>query len=291
MAKYKKNSNRRRNILKLFMSILLVIVILGISAIVYLAFNNNVSKFLVDNSAKNVSNEEAKNATPIIVNNILLGGVYNEKFVSVDKYFFNSTNKTGTKINLYTKDSKIGEYEISSIKKDNVLPTVYVATSKENLTYEYFATISSKNTNYKEFVETESNDDDIKRVKDSLGLYKILNTSINIHKVYDTTIKDGNKVRVILATNEPNKSIGAYSTIVIYDEFTNTVKCVKYNYVRNKKDSSDFGIISLKFVADFNNDGTNELVIQETREFEVIYSVYTYKNGEYYEVLSSSMKI
>ena len=291
MAKYKKNANKKRNLLKVFMSVLLIIVILGIIAIIYLMVNNNISKFLIDDSSKNVSNDEAKNATPIIVNNLLLGGVYNNKFVSVDKYFLNSTNKVETKIDLYSSRGRIGEYEITSMKKDNTLPTVYITSSKDNLINEYFGIISSNKINYKELNEVNTTDEDTARVRDSLGLYNILNTSIKISKVYETSIMTGNKVRIILATNEPNKSLGAYSTIVIYDELTNKSQCVKYNYVRDKNDASDFGIISLKFIADLNNDEVNELIIQETKEFEVIYSIYTNRNGNYYQILSSSMKI
>lgn len=291
MAKYKKNANKKRNLLKLFMSVLLVIVVIGIVAIVYLTVNNNISKFLVDESAKNVSNEEAKNSTPIIVNNLLLGGVYNNKFVSVDKYFFNSTNKEGTKINLYSPEGKSGEYEITSVKKDGNSSNVYITNSKQNLTHEYFGVISSKENIFKELREVEIFDEDYARVKDSIGLYKMLNTSINISKVYETTITSGNKVRIILATNSPNKGMGAYSTIVVYDEFLNKSQCIKYNYVRNKEDASDFGIISLKFIVDLNNDGINEIILQETKEFEVIYSVFTFKNDKYYQILSSSMKI
>ena len=291
MAKYKKNANKKKNLLKVFMSVLLIIVILGITAIIYLMVNNNISKFLIDDSSKNVSNDEAKNATPIIVNNLLLGGVYNNKFVSVDKYFLNSTNKVGTKIDLYSSRGRIGEYEITSMKKDNTLPTVYITSSKDNLINEYFGIISSNKINYKELNEVSITDEDTARVRDSLGLYNILNTSIKISKVYETSIMTGNKVRIILATNEPNKSLGAYSTIVIYDELTNKSQCVKYNYVRDKNDASDFGIISLKFIADLNNDEVNELIIQETKEFEVIYSIYTNRNGNYYQILSSSMKI
>lgn len=291
MAKYKKNAIKKRHILKLLMSVLFIIIVLGVTAIIYLVANNNISKFLIDESAKNVSNDEAKSATPIIVNNLLLGGVYNNKFVSIDKYFFNSTNKDGTKIDLYSNRGRIGEYEITSIKKDNSSSTVYVTNSKDNLINEYFGVISSNKINYKELNETTVVNEDISRVKNSLGLYSILNTSITISKVYETSIMTGNKVRIILATNEPNKSFGAYSAIVIYDELTNKSQCIKYNYVSNKKDASDFGIISLKFVADLNNDGIDEIIIQETKEFEVIYSIFTNKNGNYFQVLSSSMKI
>ena len=47
---------------------------------------------------------------------------------------------------------------------------------------------------------------------------------------------------------------------------------------------------SLNFVADLNGDGINELLIQETKEFEVKYDVIEYKNNNFYEILSSVAK-
>ena len=85
--------------------------------------------------------------------------------------------------------------------------------------------------------------------------------------------------------------MGAYSALVVYDELTKKSQCIKYNYVRNVKDAKDFGIISLKFVLDANGDGTDEIIIQETKEFEVIYSVFENIKGKYYLVLSSEISI
>ena len=56
-------------------------------------------------------------------------------------------------------------------------------------------------------------------------------------------------------------------------------------------DASDWPIYSFKFVGDINEDGTSEIVIQETKEFEVIYDILEYRNGKFVEVLSASTKI
>lgn len=291
LANYKKNSYKKRNLLKVFMFIMAIIVILGIVTIIYMAVNNNVSYSKVDSSAKNVSNDEAKSSTPIIMNNVLIGAVYNQKFVSVDKYYFNSVNKTKTKLNLYSKDGMIGEYELDNINKQNNSSTIYVTTSKENLITEYIGISNTNNLTLKKLTEVSSTDSDTKYVKEALGLYSILNSSVNISKVYQTSINNTDTIRIICATNTPGKSLGAYSAVVIVDEILGEAKCIKYNYVRNVEKSQDFGILAVKFVCDLNNDGINEIILQETKEFETSYIVISYNNKKYFEVLSTSFKI
>lgn len=291
LVNYKKNSYKKRNLLKVFMFIMAIIVILGIVTIIYMAVNNNVSYSKVDSSAKNVSNDEAKSSTPIIMNNVLIGAVYNQKFVSVDKYYFNSVNKTKTKLNLYSKDGMIGEYELDNINKQNNSSTIYVTTSKENLITEYIGVSNTNNLVLKKLTEVSSTDSDTKYVKEALGLYSILNSSVNISKVYQTSINNTDNIRIICATNIPGKSLGAYSAVVIVDEILGEAKCIKYNYVRNVEKSQDFGILAVKFVCDLNNDGINEIILQETKEFETSYIVISYNNKKYFEVLSTSFEI
>lgn len=291
LANYKKNSYKKRNLLKVFMFIMAIIVILGIVTIIYMAVNNNVSYSKIDSSAKNVSSDEAKSSTPIIMNNVLLGAVYNQKFVSVDKYYFNSVNKTKTKLNLYSKDGMIGEYELDNINKQNNSSTIYVTTSKENLITEYIGVSNTNNLVLKKLTEVSSTDSDTKYVKEALGLYSILNSSVNISKVYQTSINNTDTIRIICVTSTPGKALGAYSAVVIVDEILGEAKCIKYNYVRNVEKSQDFGILAIKFVCDLNNDGINEIILQETKEFETSYIVISYNNKKYFEVLSTSFKI
>ena len=292
MKKYNKNNLNNRKVLKIIIMLLSIIVILGISFIIYVYVNNNITYIKVNDNAKNVTDEEAKKSTPIIVNNILLGGVYNSKFVSVDKYYFNSINKKDTKIDIYTMKGEAGEYQISTLTKENNTSIVYASNTKENLISEYFAVeTNSKNVMQKIAQEVEKKEEDIENVKKALGLYRILNSSVEISKVYEVNIQDSENVRIICATNTPNKSFGAYSVVVIVDEITNSAKCIKYNYVRNVDNAKDFGIISFKFACDLNGDGIKELILQETKEFEVIYSIISYVNKEYVEVLNSKLEI
>ena len=292
MKKYRKDISRKRSILKIFIAILCLIIIILITAFVYILINNNITYVLSDNSTKDVLEDEAKKATPIIVNNTMLGGVYDKKFVSLEKYYLYSMNKKDFEITMYSTNGKIGDYLISSISKSsNNDSTVNVITSKENLILEYYALDRKNQGALNMLKEVEQNDDDIRVSKKALGLYRILNSSIKISKVYEADIYKTGKVRLISITNEPKKGMGAYSAIIAYDVYTGKAECIKYNYVRDKKKSQDFGIISLKFVCDLNSDGINELIVQETKEFSTTYSIIEYRDGKYVQILSSTQKI
>lgn len=291
MKKYKKNTSKKRSILKFFIAMLVFIIVLGITAIIYIAVNNDVTYVVTSDISKDVSDDEAKMSTPIIVNNLLFGGVYNKKFVSLEKYYLHSNNKKDFEILMYGNDGKIGEYKISNIYKSSNNNTVNVTTSKENLILEYYAT-EKKNTNaLNKLIEVSANSNDLEISKKAIGLYRILNTSMKVSKVYETNIYGTNKIRIISVTSEPKKGMGAYSALIAYDTYTKKATCIKYNYVRNKNKSENFGILCVKFVCDLNSDGVNEIIIQDTKEFNTKYSIMKYEKGKYVEILSSTQKI
>ena len=66
---------------------------------------------------------------------------------------------------------------------------------------------------------------------------------------------------------------------------------VKYNYVKNIKSSVDWPVYSLKFVYDLNSDNVAEILLQETTEYNIKYTVMEYRNNKFYEVLSEKIKI
>ena len=292
MKKYKKDISRKRSILKMFIAILCLIIIILIMAFLYILVNNNITYVLSDNSAKDVLEDEAKNSTPIIVNNTMLGGMYDKKFVSLEKYYLYSINKKDFEITMYGTNGKIGDYLISSISKSSSNDTtVNVLTSKENLILEYYGLDKKNQSALNILKEVDQNDYDISVSKKALGLYRILNSSIKVSKVYEADIYKTGKVRLISITNEPKKGMGAYSALIAYDTYTGKADCIKYNYVRNKNKAQDFGIITLKFVCDLNSDGINELIVQDTKEFSTTYSIIEYRDGKYVKILSSTQKI
>lgn len=102
-------------------------------------------------------------------------------------------------------------------------------------------------------------------------------------------MKNGENGKIICATSDGKNKFGVYS-VVIYST-GKTAKIIKYNYVKDINSSVDWPIYSLKFVYDLNMDGISEIVIQETNEYEIKYSVMEYKNNKFYEVLSEKIKI
>ena len=131
---------------------------------------------------------------------------------------------------------------------------------------------------------------DISSVKKALGIYRLFNTSIKITEAYNLVIENSGYGRILCVTNEQGKSFGVYSAIV-YVNPQGKASLVKYNYVSDKEKSESWPIYSFCFVTDINNDGTNEIIIQETKEFEVKYDILEYKNNKFVEVLSTNVKI
>ncbi|MNV89791.1 hypothetical protein D3C71_1841150 [compost metagenome] len=103
-------------------------------------------------------------------------------------------------------------------------------------------------------------------------------------------LEQGKKGKIICATSESKNIMGVFSAVIYIDD-QNNAKCIKYNYIKNLKNASEWPIYTLKFVADLNSDNKNEIIIQEISEFKVKYDVIEYRNNNFYEVLSSEIKI
>lgn len=290
MKKYSKNSSKKRTLLKFLIGLLVVFLVLNVALLVYILLNNNITYEKYNEDAKFVSEDVAKNSTPIIMDNVLVGGVYDKKWVSSDRYYLNSTNKSNLEIDVYSKTGKKGKYELTSISQASS-KTVYSAITNTNLIDEYFAIAKSDTSamNVAAKKRQTVTENEIKMVKKALGIYRLFNTSVKITEVYDISLSQGENFTLIFATNEVGKSTGVYSAVVCVDNM-NKAKLVKYSYVRDKDKDADWPIYSLKFVADLNLDGTNEIVLQETKEFEVKYSVLEYEKNEFKEVIGAVIK-
>lgn len=291
MKKYSKEKLKARRGIKVIIIILSIIAVACIAVLLFSLFSKKIVFERIDSSASNVSDDVASNSTPIIVNNLILGATYDKKWVANEKYYLNSKNGENTEVDAYSKDGKLGKYNIGKISKDTKTASVYTTISKQNLLNEYFAVATSNNDVMSTPASKVINIDEsyIKDVKKALGLYRIFNNSVKINEIYNITISDTQKGYLIFATNEVSKGKGAYSTI-IYVSNTGKSKIIKYNYINNKNNSEDWPIYSLNFVADLNQDGTNEILIQETKEFEVKYDVIEYKNNDFYEIMSATAK-
>ena len=283
-----KKKNMVRNIVIISCVMLLVLGILLLS----ISMKNIIQVSSKDNSSINVSQDVASKSTPVVINNLLLGSVYNDTWVSSEKYYFYGDFNTNLSLDVYTSNGKKGKFKVEEMTKDTKGSAVYISTSNSNKNTEYIAVNSDGKDIMPNPALKVSNmtDEDYNNIKEAIGIYSLLNSSINIVEAYDINIDTTTKGRIYVVTNKSGKGMGGYSA-VIYTDMSGKSKIVKYSFVANLKNSSEWPIYSFKFIADLNKDGKNELIIQETREFDVNYCVLEYRNNKFVEVLSSEMKI
>jgi hypothetical protein len=289
MGKYSKSKLVKKRYVGILVFIVSVLFVLGISLILFVNINNYISYGKVIDNASQTSDDIAIKSTPIIINNMLLGAIYENKFVSSERYFFKSTNKENIDMNVYSSTGKTGTFKLSKITKDAKSSNVIAAITRNNYTDEYIAFVN--NTNYSgvsKLDETRYNEF-VKSVKSALGFYYILNMSIKIDSIYEITLKQGETSYLVFVTNDGNVNSGVYNSVIYFDSNKNG-KCIKYNYVKNINNASEFGIYSLKFVIDINGDNVKEIVLQETKEFKTNYLILQNINNEFYQVLSSEVK-
>lgn len=291
MKKYSKEKLKFRRLAKVLIVIFCIIAVICIGILIFSLFSKKIVFERFNSYPSNVSDDVASNSTPIIVNNLILGATYDKKWVASEKYYLNSKNGENTEVDAYSKYGKLGKYTLGKISKDSKTSSVYTNISKENLLSEYVAVASSNDNIMPNPATKIVNIDDnyIKNVKKALGMYRIFNSSIKITEVYDICLLDNEKGYLVFVTNETNKGKGAYSA-VIYLSNTGKSNVIKYNYIANKDDAQDWPMYSFSFLADLNNDGKNEVLIQETKEFEVKYDILEYNNNKFYEIMSAVVK-
>ena len=288
--KYSKNEMKRKSAVKFLIAIFTVILIICVSFFIFVGTKNYIVSEKIDDSAKNQSDDVVKSSTPIVINNVIVGAVYNGNFVASQSYYFRN-DKKNIDVDVYTEDGKKGKYQLTSQEKDTATSTMYAYVNTPDRASEFIAVASSDKDIMPEPAKKEVDVDnvDIKEVKKALGIYGILNSSVKINSIHDVTLNQNNIGRIFCITNEVGKYSGGYSA-VIYIANTGESKIIKYSYVKNFKKSSDWPIYSFKFIADLNNDGTNEVIIQEVKEFEAKYDIIEFKNDNFIEVLSSEFK-
>lgn len=292
MGKYSKSKIKTRRGLRLIIILLVLILVASSTFLIYVNMKNNISFERIDDKASFVSDDIAQNSTPIIIDNAVVGGVYENTWVSTERYYLNSKNKTNIDIDVYNIRGKAGTFALSSLSKAGTSATIYSITTNTNYTDSYFALARSNNN---AILNTATKDldvtnQDIKYVKKALGVYRLLNSSVKITEAYDVKLEDQMMSRLLFVTNESQNNNGVYSAVVFVDYY-GRASLIKYSYIKNIKDASDWPVYSFKFVADLNSDSKSEIIIQETKEFDVKYDVLEYRNNKFYEVLSTTMKI
>lgn len=288
---YSKNKLKKKNFIKVILVILVLLLITGITILIIANIKDVVSIGEVSSKADNVSEDVAKNSKPIIIDNVVIGAVYNNEFVSTDKYISYSNNKINTEMNVYTNRGRSGTFKISNIvKKDTYTQAI---TSSLNVVDEYFA-LPKNDVDAMAIlpVKVDATSKDYESVKKALGKYRLLNNSINISSVYDVSINLDNTFKIICATSSDLKG-GVYSTVIFTNLNNQKSKIIKYSYVKDKNNASNWPIYSFEFVADLNNDSSSEIIIREVTEFDLKYDVLEYdkKIDNFVEVLSATLKL
>ena len=290
-GKYSKSKLINKRLIVIVIIIFILLLIASISFIVYINVNNTIVYENINNDSSSVDDNIATQSTPIVINNIILGGVYNNKWVSMERYYFRSTNKKAYDIDIFTRKGKTGTFKLNDVTKGTDATAAYTTTTRTNYKDEYFAVKAGSTTTSKMDLVT-LNDDNISSYKDhvkkALGLYGILNDTIKIREVYEVALVTGKLSYIITATNDGKTKNGVYSA-AIYVNNMGQANIIKYNYVKDVNNSSNFGIYTAKFVADLNSDSVGDIILQETKEFDTKYSVMELKNNKFYEVLSAKI--
>lgn len=288
---YSKGELKARRRLKYLAIFVFLVLVITVSFFAFVVLKNNIVKERVDYSSNGLPDEVVNNSTPIILNNVVLGARYNNVWVSSESYYFRNKNKL-TDVDVYNEEGKKGKYKITNFTSPDSSGSFYVTLNVPGNYNEFFA-VGSSNSNVMLQKATKVltiTDDDIEVVKNALGKYMVFNTTVKINSIHNVTLNSDNRGRIICVTNEVGKSSGAYSA-VIYESNYGETEIIKYNYIKKLNESSDWPIYSFKFVADLNQDGTNDIILQETKEFEVKYDVIEFKDNKFTEVLSTVVKM
>ncbi len=290
MKKYSKGKMRFKRFGVVLAILLALILIAGIILLVCFCFKNKIEKLYISSEATNVSDDIALNSSPIVVNNLVVGALYDKKWVSATKYYLKSKNKSNLDIEVYTKESRAGSFKLKDTYTQN--DSIYINTSYSNYIDEYFAVPANNTFSLSsQFDEVEIEEKDYDFVKKALGIYRAYNSSISISKVYSGFINSSIPVRIITVTSS-KKGIfgGVYSAVILALENNNKAQIVEYNYTKDFENSEDFPLHSVITLADLNNDGNSELVTMSVTEFDVIYKLFEYRDNKYVQVLSETIK-
>lgn len=287
MKKYSKGQLKFKRI-GIFLAFLFVAVLVCSLVMLFgFCMKDEVTVTATSSDASKVSDDIAQNSMPIVIDNLLVGGLYNNTWVSSSKYYLKSANKANVDINVYTKEKKAGTYILKDVYTYG--DSVFINTSYTNYIDEYFAVPFNNYSLISQFSNAEIQEQDYSYVKRALGTKRIFNSSINILGVYTAYIDATDNIRLICVSSSSKGSFGGvYSAIIVVVNGKPSI--LQYSYIKNIDNSLDFPLYSVEFVADLNGDGKSEIVTREVTEFNVTYNVFEFKNSKFTRVLSETMK-
>lgn len=289
MKKYSKGKLKFKRAFIFLASLFLLVLIFGLILLFAFCLKDKFDISSEINDAINVQDDIAINSQPIVIDNLIVGALYNNTWVSASKYYLKSNNKTDLDTYVYSNDTRAGKYKISDTYTYG--DSVFVNTSYPNYIDEYFSIPNDVYALTSQFKEADVLEKDYEYVKKALGIYRTYNNTIKIKYVYSGYVNANTPIRIIAVTSEEKGTFGGvYSAIVIANANDNKSKILQYSYTKDLDNSYDFPLYSIEFLADFNGDGNSEIVTREVTEFNVTYNIFEYKNGKYVKVLCETMK-
>ena len=289
MKKYSKEKLKFRRFFIFLIVLLIIVLILGFVLLFAFCLNDKFDVSPQENDAINVSDDIASNSLPIVIDNLVVGAIYDNNWVSANKYYLKSNNKSELETYVYNGSSRAGEYIIKEVYTYG--DSVFVDSTYPNNVDEYFSIPTDSYALISQFNEAQIEEVDYTYVKKALGFYRIYNSSINITKVYSGYVNVDTPIRVISLTSSKRGLFGGvYSAIIVANVNTGKAEILQYSYTKDFENSYDFPLYSVEFLADFNGDGKAELVTREVTEFNVTYNIFEYKDNKYIKVLSETMK-
>lgn len=289
MKKYSKGKLKFKRLFTFLIGLFVLLFIIGIVMLFAFCFKNKFDISSDLNGAINVSDDIASNSQPIIIDNLVVGAIYDNTWVSASKYYLKSNKKSDLDTYVYTKNEKAGEYKI----KDTYTygDSVFINNTYPNYIDEYFSIPGNTYALTSQFKEAEIEEKDYGYVKKALGLYRLYNSSMNIKYVHSGYIDINTPLRIISVTSSKKGAFGGvYSAIIVANLNDNKANILQYSYTKDLENSYDFPLYSVEFLADFNGDGKSEIVTREVTEFNVTYNIFEYGNGKYNKVLCETMK-
>lgn len=289
MKNYSKGKIKFKRLFIFLVSVFIILLILGLILLFVFCLKDKFDISLDINDASNVSDDIAANSLPIVIDNLVVGGIYNNTWVSANKYYLKSNNKADLDTYVYNNNSRAGEYKI----KDTYTfgDSVFVNTSYPNYIDEYLSIPKDTYALTSQFKEAIVEEKDYDYVKKALGIYRMYNNTINITNAYSGYIDVNTPIKILSATSsQKGKFGGIYSSIIVVNLNTNSSNILQYSYTKDLENSYDFPLYSVKFLADLNGDGLSEIITREVTEFNVTYNVFEYKNNRYRRVLCETMK-
>lgn len=285
----KVNKNIKKQKIAFLLIMLLIILLIILAALFfYLNSQSYINKGPINATEDNnlVDDVTAKNASAIILNNVLLGGVNDKTWIGAEKMY--GVLSENTELDMYSAKGLLGTYNTSLFKEANQY--YYTKTTKYPEPEEYIGLQTNSKVSFSPMDKIQTDEKDIANVKQALGKYILLNGSVRINEAYQVRFRDGELGKIYSVTSNGKNIFGVYSAIV-YSYAGNSV-LIKYSYAKDAEYATAWPVYSIKYVMDLNCDGINELILQETTANAVRYVVdEMVKKDVFMEVLKVSIKI